>query len=65
MTAVNEIQIEDRAIPAPGPLQAVVRIEAVGVCGSDHSYFVRGGIGDYYSTKRPKRSRSTSASATR
>ena len=47
MTALNEIRIEDRAIPEPGPHDAVVRIEAVGVCGSDHSYFVRGRIGDY------------------
>jgi len=47
MTALNKIEIEDRAVPEPGPLDAVVRIEAVGVCGSDHSYFVRGRIGDY------------------
>jgi len=47
MTALNEIKIEDRAIPEPGLGEAVVRIESVGVCGSDHSYFVRGRIGDY------------------
>jgi L-iditol 2-dehydrogenase len=47
MTALNEIKIQERPIPTPGPREAVVRIEAVGVCGSDHSYFVRGRIGDY------------------
>ncbi len=31
MIALNEIRIEDRAIPEPGPHDAVVRIEAVGV----------------------------------
>ncbi len=47
MTALNEIEIQDRPIPEPGVREAVVRIEAVGVCGSDHSYFVRGRIGEY------------------
>ncbi len=47
MTALNEIEIQQRPMPQPGPRDAVVRIEAVGVCGSDHSYFVRGRIGDY------------------
>ncbi len=47
MTGLNEIKIEERATPQPGPRDAVVRIEAVGVCGSDTSYFVRGRIGDY------------------
>jgi hypothetical protein len=33
--------------PEPGPMQAVVRIQAVGVCGSDTAYFKIGRIGDY------------------
>ena len=31
----------------PLPHQAVVRIEAVGVCGSDTAYFKVGRIGDF------------------
>jgi L-iditol 2-dehydrogenase len=47
MTGLGEIRIEDRPIPQPGPKQAVVGIEAVGVCGSDTAYFTVGKIGDY------------------
>jgi L-iditol 2-dehydrogenase len=47
MTRLNEISIEEQPMPQPGPRQAVVRIEAVGVCGSDTAYFTRGRIGDY------------------
>jgi L-iditol 2-dehydrogenase len=47
MTGIGEIEIEERPDPSPGPRQAVVRIEAVGVCGSDTAYFKVGRIGDY------------------
>lgn len=41
------IEIQDRPDPAPEPHQAVVRVEAVGVCGSDTAYYKVGRIGDY------------------
>jgi L-iditol 2-dehydrogenase len=47
MTGLGAISIEERPEPTPGPLEAVVRVEAVGVCGSDTAYFKVGRIGDY------------------
>ncbi len=47
MTGIEELSIEERPLPDPGPRQAVIRIEAVGVCGSDTAYFKLGRIGDY------------------
>lgn len=47
MTGLGQTSIEDRPEPTPEPQQAVVRIEAVGVCGSDTAYYKLGRIGDY------------------
>jgi L-iditol 2-dehydrogenase len=47
MTGLEKIFIEERPEPRPGPQDAVVRIEAVGVCGSDTAYYKVGRIGDY------------------
>jgi L-iditol 2-dehydrogenase len=47
MTELEHIVIEDRPLAEPGPMQAVVRVEAVGVCGSDTAYYKVGRIGDY------------------
>lgn len=47
MTDVESIELHNRPEPTPGPTEAVVRIEAVGVCGSDAAYFRWGYIGDY------------------
>jgi L-iditol 2-dehydrogenase len=47
MPELNTIEIRDLADPTPLPHQAVVRVEAVGVCGSDTSYFTVGRIGDW------------------
>lgn len=47
MTGLSEIKIQERNAAEPGPLEVVVRPQAVGVCGSDTTYFVRGRIGDY------------------
>lgn len=41
------IAIEDRPRPEPSGREVVVRVEAVGVCGSDTTYFTGGAIGDY------------------
>ncbi len=35
----NRIEIRDQARPEPGPGQVLVRVRAVGVCGSDTHYF--------------------------
>jgi L-iditol 2-dehydrogenase len=47
MTKLEHIEIQERPEPEPGPRQAVVRIHAVGICGSDTAYFKIGRIGDY------------------
>ena len=35
----NEIQIEERPVPEPGPEDLLIRVKAVGICGSDTHYF--------------------------
>ncbi|MGI8888459.1 MAG: NAD(P)-dependent alcohol dehydrogenase [Nocardioidaceae bacterium] len=47
MKEIGKLSIEERPEPTPGSRQAVVRIESVGVCGSDTAYFKVGRIGDY------------------
>ncbi len=43
----RDVRMESRAVPAPGPGEVLVRIRAVGVCGSDVHYFAEGRIGRY------------------
>lgn len=47
MTAPETIEIQQRPVVEPGPRDAVVQVEAVGVCGSDTAYLTVGYIGDY------------------
>ncbi len=47
LTKPGTIEIETRDIPACGPDQALVRIRAVGLCGSDVHYYEHGKIGPY------------------
>lgn len=47
MPELGVIEIRELADPDPGPREAVVRMEAVGVCGSDTAYYTVGRIGDY------------------
>ncbi|RAX18873.1 NAD(P)-dependent alcohol dehydrogenase [Actinomyces sp. Z5] len=41
------IVLEERPVPVPDPDQVLVRIESVGVCGSDVHYYQHGRIGDF------------------
>ncbi len=43
----HEITVAPAAVPQPGPLQVLIEIAAVGVCGSDVHYFEHGRIADY------------------
>lgn len=43
--AIHDVRVETEAVPAPGPGQALVRVGAGGICGSDMHYFHDGGIG--------------------
>lgn len=47
MTGIGEISFEDRPVPQPGPDDVLVKIEKVGICGSDLHYFEHGRIGDF------------------
>lgn len=40
----HDVRVDDVAPPSPGPLDAVVRIAACGICGSDLSYIKMGGM---------------------
>ena len=43
----HELRIEERPVPKPGPGEALVRVTAVGVCGSDVHYWHKGAIGPF------------------
>jgi len=43
---IRDLRVEDREKPRPGPGQALVRVRAVGLCGSDVHYYTHGRIGD-------------------
>lgn len=43
----EEVVLEKRAIPDPNEGEVLVRVRAVGVCGSDVHYFKEGRIGDF------------------
>jgi len=47
MPGLGRIEIVDTGTPTPGPREAVVRVESVGVCGSDTAYFTVGYIGGW------------------
>lgn len=47
MPELGRIDIQPVPEPEPGPREAVVQMEAVGVCGSDTAYYTVGRIGDY------------------
>jgi L-iditol 2-dehydrogenase len=42
--AVRDVRVEERPVPEPGPLDVLVEIAAVGVCGSDVHYYEHGRI---------------------
>ncbi|MGK5638559.1 NAD(P)-dependent alcohol dehydrogenase [Streptomyces sp. URMC 126] len=43
----EDLRIEERPVPLPGPGQVLVRVEAVGICGSDVHYYRHGRIGEF------------------
>lgn len=47
LTTVGEIVLEDRPTPEIADDEVLIRVEAVGVCGSDAHYFRHGRIGRY------------------
>ena len=42
---LRDVRLHEEAKPVPGPGEVLVRVEAVGLCGSDLHWFEEGGIG--------------------
>ncbi len=51
LTATRTIALEERTVPVPGPGEVLVRVTAVGVCGSDVHYYEHGRIDDFVVTE--------------
>jgi L-iditol 2-dehydrogenase len=51
LTGVGEVHLFTEPDPTPGPGEALVRVGAVGLCGSDLHWFGQGGIGDALLTR--------------
>lgn len=47
MEGIGKMGFAERAIPVPGDDEVLVKVEYVGVCGSDLHYYESGAIGDY------------------
>ncbi|MDR2185462.1 MAG: NAD(P)-dependent alcohol dehydrogenase, partial [Treponema sp.] len=47
MTGIGKMEIIERDIPQPKPNEVLVRIDWVGICGSDLHYYETGRIGDF------------------
>ena len=47
LRGAGDLVVEERPDPVPGPHEVLVRVAAVGVCGSDVHYFEHGRIGSY------------------
>ncbi|MDJ0394683.1 NAD(P)-dependent alcohol dehydrogenase [Rhodococcus sp. G-MC3] len=47
LTGPHEIRLEERPVPTPAADEVLVRVTAVGVCGSDAHYYREGRIGDH------------------
>jgi threonine dehydrogenase-like Zn-dependent dehydrogenase len=43
----NVLGIKEIEMPKPGPGEVLVKVKAVGICGSDVHYYIEGRIGDY------------------
>jgi L-iditol 2-dehydrogenase len=46
LTGVRQFRLAEGTLPEPGPGEVQVRVDAVGICGSDMHSYSEGGIGD-------------------
>lgn len=49
--AAGDLRLADEPAPVPGPGEALVRVTAVGICGSDLHWYDESGIGDAVLTR--------------
>jgi L-iditol 2-dehydrogenase len=47
LTKPHEVAVAPAVVPEPGPLQVLVEVAAVGICGSDVHYYDHGRIADF------------------
>jgi threonine dehydrogenase-like Zn-dependent dehydrogenase len=47
MHQLRDIRIEELPVPAIGPNEVLIKVRAVGICGSDLHYYTHGRIGMY------------------
>lgn len=47
LRGIHDLGLEERPVPEPGAGEVLVRVTAVGVCGSDVHYWHRGAIGPF------------------
>ena len=47
MTDIEKIEVGEAAMPQAGPDDVVIKIQSVGICGSDLHYYQKGAIGDF------------------
>ena len=47
MYGTHDVRLEDKPVPEPGAKEVLVKIKAVGVCGSDVHYYEEGRIGTF------------------
>ncbi|MEC3980235.1 NAD(P)-dependent alcohol dehydrogenase [Amycolatopsis sp. H20-H5] len=47
LNGVRDVTLERRPVPVPGPREVLVKVAAVGTCGSDVHYYEHGRIGDH------------------
>lgn len=47
----QRLELQERPVPLPAPDEVLVKISAVGVCGSDVHFFAEGGLGDWKVTE--------------
>lgn len=47
LNGIHEVVTEERAVPEPGPREVLIKVGAVGTCGSDVHYYEHGRIGDH------------------
>ena len=51
LSAVGQLAVRDEPAPQPGPGESLVRVGAVGLCGSDLHWYTDGAIGDAVLTR--------------
>jgi len=44
---IGDIRLEQKDVPEPGPEQVLLKMDSVGICGSDVHYWTHGAIGDF------------------